>query len=239
MGAIMSKERRRVNEIYGHLYSNYGSMKDGCVYCGGVAEARDHVPCLAWIDSIDIEIYQEDYNLIKVPSCTNCNSILSDSYLLTINSRKKRILNKLKEDKNNRVPEWSKRELSEVSKELRTSIEASLKLKKMNQDRMIVLQVPIEDDPTEKNNRVDVVSFPKSEQKVSALWIEHPSKDEEAIIEYIAELYKLFEANIRWSELRSFGPTEKRARDNKQSHRYLDYLLTLRDRLENKWYGKR
>ena len=214
-------------------------MKDGCVYCGGVAEARDHVPCLAWIDSIDIEIYQEDYNLIKVPSCTNCNSILSDSYLLTINSRKKRILNKLKEDKNNRVPEWSKRELSEVSKELRTSIEASLKLKKMNQDRMIVLQVPIEDDPTEKNNRVDVVSFPKSEQKVSALWIEHPSKDEEAIIEYIAELYKLFEANIRWNELRSFGPTEKRARDNKQSHRYLDYLLTLRDRLENKWYGKR
>ena len=90
-----------------------------CVYCGELADTMDHVPPRSISERMDLEI-----NHILVPSCKECNTALSNLFLLTLAERaehiKSRYIKKYK--KYNRSVKWDSDELSELDGSLKTYI---------------------------------------------------------------------------------------------------------------------
>ena len=74
-------KKKQSKSIYSVLYKKFFHDKDNkyaCFYCGDPADAKDHVPALCRVpDYRRLNLEKEEYFL--VPSCTECNVLLSDS----------------------------------------------------------------------------------------------------------------------------------------------------------------
>lgn len=108
-----------------------------CTYCNSnLANARDHVIPRSWSNN---ESFAEKY---VVPSCTECNALLSNSVVHSIEERAaylqtlylKRYRKLLK------TPEWSNQELKEMSPSMRKSIKENAAFKKLIEAKIINLQ---------------------------------------------------------------------------------------------------
>jgi len=64
---------------YGKRYICFGQIGDACVYCGDVASHMDHRPPISIADDERASVH------MLVPSCAECNLLLGDKPLFTIN----------------------------------------------------------------------------------------------------------------------------------------------------------
>lgn len=98
-----------------------GAVAGICIYCGALAETKDHVPPLSAVSSLGADYFEE---LLVVPACNECNSTLGDKWLCEIEDRREFLLNNYKEKykKILKSPSWSDEELASVGESLRSAI---------------------------------------------------------------------------------------------------------------------
>lgn len=107
--------------VYGHLYRHH----DGniCYYCGELAQHEDHCPPLTRI--IDYRSLYEGQEYLKVPACSECNTLLSNTLQRNLTERKKHLKHLLRK-RYKRVARYvirSEEELQEFTGDLKTIIE--------------------------------------------------------------------------------------------------------------------
>jgi hypothetical protein len=81
------RSRQLKSSIYNHLYKIVSWVdRISCYYCGDRASGYDHVPPMAWVESLGSSTFRENgVDFLKVPCCTHCNSVIlgpSSSYTL-------------------------------------------------------------------------------------------------------------------------------------------------------------
>lgn len=108
---------RRTNKTY----KKYGYLEDrySCVYCGELADTVDHVPPVQISNNLDLEMTH-----MLVPACRECNSTLTDKFLLHLDERAEHLLHRYKKKykKHDSVVAWDEEEIEELSGSLQTYI---------------------------------------------------------------------------------------------------------------------
>lgn len=109
--------RKFLYSSYSHLYHRVHEIDQSeCYYCGEPREAYDHVPPLHVVDQVSTEKIRElDINLLLLPSCTHCNSLLGSKHLVTIGERLDHLHKKLSDKYEKDSVLWSEEELEEMS----------------------------------------------------------------------------------------------------------------------------
>lgn len=130
MASKRAKDRQRLSSKFGALYFPFkppGHWRDSsCVYCGDIAEARDHIPPMVWLDVLGTDYFHSSQSLIVwVPSCWECNAALGDRRLFTIRERTLWLLGHYcrKYQRLLRSEAWSIDELAELTGRLKQAIE--------------------------------------------------------------------------------------------------------------------
>jgi hypothetical protein len=90
--AKVTKYPKHINGLYAKHVWAYNQKR--CVYCGCLWQADDHVPARKWVHSLGTQ-YFSNVNLLTVPTCHECNSILGAIAIHTIAERKSYINEKL------------------------------------------------------------------------------------------------------------------------------------------------
>lgn len=131
---MITNARKFLMDKYDHLYQIFVTHKDNryvCFYCGLPAPTLDHVPSLNCIEDLRMVHNEEDINYLKVPACSECNSMAGDIPHLDIWERrdflKERIRQKYKKDINFR--DWYDDELDTLADNLKREVVGRLKLK--------------------------------------------------------------------------------------------------------------
>lgn len=104
-------------------YERVGSISDPCVYCGAPASTFDHVPPLHYAArNPDCEMQFK-----KHPACSECNSALGGSILLTMKERRDYIRQYLRRKYSSylKMPRWDEDELNEMSGKMADEIRRS------------------------------------------------------------------------------------------------------------------
>jgi hypothetical protein len=101
-----------------------------CYYCGEPADTVDHVPPVSNLPGSPNCEKIDSSKMFLVPSCNECNMVLSDSVQADVFDRievlKYRLMHKY--NKHLKMPDWSKEELAELGPVLRQEIERKLRL---------------------------------------------------------------------------------------------------------------
>jgi hypothetical protein len=89
-----------------------------CTYCGALPVSRDHVIPYSMLFPGET---RGEHRGIKTPACTSCNCILSSLYFSTFQARVYYVVMQLKARNKRllRLPDWSSKELDEISPEMR------------------------------------------------------------------------------------------------------------------------
>lgn len=106
-----------------------------CIYCGMTAESRDHVVA----HSYESNSVSKDWSHDKiVPSCKECNCLLSDLFLPSIAERADYITGilKVRYRKLLSSPDWSQKELAALGKRLRDYVKGEQNKKRTVQMRI-------------------------------------------------------------------------------------------------------
>ncbi len=86
---MIETDRKKLLSIYGGRYKAIltasAADRNLCLYCGEPSDCKDHQPPISKIENISHLHGQVEYALI--PSCNECNSLLSDSMTATIQDR--------------------------------------------------------------------------------------------------------------------------------------------------------
>lgn len=109
-----------------------------CVYCGQSADTKDHLLPRTWTG----EAVRK--NVLTVPACQECNSTIGDRYAPSITERRKiaQLAIAKKSKKLLQMPEWTKDELAELGKNLRSTIERGLHDRNVARARLSWPDVP-------------------------------------------------------------------------------------------------
>lgn len=101
-----------------------------CIYCGDIANSRDHFIPRAFVKRIE-DLGWADKDNIIVPACTECNSTAGSKVFATISEKRKYIHEQYKKKykKLLEMPSWTEDELEEYGHSLRTHIKHSLTAK--------------------------------------------------------------------------------------------------------------
>lgn len=127
------KQQERIN--YENLYKWFryqGEQPFTCFYCGSLADTADHCPPISRVD--DYRAYRfshEEY--LKVMCCRECNSLLGDSLQTSLIEREIELKFRL-EHKFARyidMPPWTEQELKKMGRNMRSKIEASIRMKEL------------------------------------------------------------------------------------------------------------
>ena len=120
--SVKAMEGRR--KAFRTHYKNYHTDTK-CYYCGDPAETIDHVPAInvAYVMGLDI-LEKRNIKLLKVRSCGQCNSILGDRQLLTLDDRARFVYEALQSRYKRllRAQEWDREELLELGPVLRSYV---------------------------------------------------------------------------------------------------------------------
>jgi hypothetical protein len=115
-----------------------GGVTGSCYYCGETATCIDHVVPRAMLETL--ATLEDDYvsdvlarfgRRMTVPSCRECNAILSSSYQDSLAKRKAECKRRLRarHRKLLAMPDWSEAELRELGSKLRSQVVRSLALR--------------------------------------------------------------------------------------------------------------
>lgn len=122
---MKNSERNRLYRTYNALYNPH-YIEEGyfCIYCNSPADTRDHVPPLAWVEPFGLETFRKSgIPFVTVPSCRECNGLLGDRKLLTVEDRLE-YLEKKYHDLFDKLVRWSDDELEEMGDSFQKSIRA-------------------------------------------------------------------------------------------------------------------
>jgi hypothetical protein len=126
MGIKHAKRRRYLEQKYNcHYYSKmeYYHAQD-CAYCGMDAQCTDHVPPLFHMENIDVKEYKKNGGeCIIYPSCIECNNLLGQSIATDFYERLD-ILSRKYQKKADSMEVWTKHELSQMGRMLKSYIES-------------------------------------------------------------------------------------------------------------------
>ena len=122
--------RRRQNQ----RYEDYPVDFTYCVYCNDHASTVDHVPAISRSRTHEGPLY-------RYPSCSLCNSLLSNLPHDTIHQRASYLLSVYKKRYKNllNTPKWEEEELNEMGPIMRKEIETSLEEKE--QVKLMLTQI--------------------------------------------------------------------------------------------------
>ncbi|HAS6766025.1 TPA: hypothetical protein GRI81_24365 [Vibrio parahaemolyticus] len=128
----MNRSRKLLHSKYNTLYKLYcpsDNLRFICFYCGLPAGTVDHVPPLNAIENL--RMTEENLNYIKVPSCSNCNSLASDEPHTNIYERQAYVKDKIKAKfgKYLKQPDWEDDEIAELDYRLKQSVISALEMK--------------------------------------------------------------------------------------------------------------
>lgn len=120
------KSRAVMEATYDHRYRQVDAIdNDVCFYCGVRATCEDHVPPLAYVNSVGTgALLGVDFLLI--PSCESCNRKLGAKPILTLKERAQVLIGRLIEDRAKIVvlPDWGD-ELDELTGNVREFVESA------------------------------------------------------------------------------------------------------------------
>ena len=107
--------------------THYKHFHEGnkCYYCGDLAETIDHVPAIKVAYSMGLEILEKrNIKLLKVRSCRQCNSILGDNSLLTLDDRARFVYEALQRRYKRllQAQEWDREDIRELGPVLRSYV---------------------------------------------------------------------------------------------------------------------
>ncbi len=116
-GAVKSR-RRALNEAY----RLWPEAREGCAYCGVVADTYDHVPPLSMVHAMGVG--QFEGRMWRVPACRECNSLLGSAPLVTVAKRREFVKKRLRVRyaKVLRLPSWSDAEIEGLGRGLQDVI---------------------------------------------------------------------------------------------------------------------
>ena len=130
--------RKHDESTHGHLYNKvaYG-MYMGCFYCGERADTLDHCPPISRADDYLVFNLEEE-RWVLVDCCRECNGLLSDSLQETIVERAELLKLKLTRRYRSllRTPKWTAKELRELGRMLRSSIDGQATERARIQERL-------------------------------------------------------------------------------------------------------
>lgn len=111
---------RRLNHSRFHWKYERVWSSERCYYCGQLAGTVDHVPPLSVYSALP---NRDEYQPKLVSCCSECNSLLGASPLLTLGRRRVYIRKALKHRyrKILSAPDWSEEELDELGPNLRSA----------------------------------------------------------------------------------------------------------------------
>mgnify|MGYP001564616118 CR=1 FL=1 len=118
------------------------TRKYRCVYCGGFAEARDHIIPRSFICREGNSGFDDVNNIVA--ACGRCNSFKSNKIFDTIEEIKNYLFERYcnKYIKVLSMPDWSEKELSELEGALKKSISSYMRQKKALELRLSILEMP-------------------------------------------------------------------------------------------------
>ena len=108
-----------------------------CMYCSSCLDiTRDHVVPKSWSDNYS---FDEKY---VVPCCSECNGLLSNVPLHTVQDRAAFLYEKYQKRYKSIInaPDWTKKELSELSGRLKKQVSQKQKLKKIINEKLLNLR---------------------------------------------------------------------------------------------------
>lgn len=131
MGKIKGRgdSRKRWLAKYGSLYVEFKPpgywRPDCCAYCGNLYQAYDHVPPLSWVAALGPSYFDKNGLLIvKVRSCNECNSLLSNKKLFSLRERTVYLIGRYEEryKKYRTGTAWQDEEVNELTGNLKKAI---------------------------------------------------------------------------------------------------------------------
>ena len=132
----VNQERRLALSRVGGFYKKHPMMRvDVCFYCGLINPPElDHSPAVIWAYSLGPSwFFDRNVNLWLIPSCRECNSLLSDKPLHTAKQRKAFISSQLEARYQAalQLPKWDEHEIDELRGRLKTRIQRSEDMKRI------------------------------------------------------------------------------------------------------------
>lgn len=124
--------KRQETQVYEDRYKiingERGEFSHLCVYCGLPADTRDHVPPISRVSDyeslgLNVEIY------IKVPACSECNTLLGDSIQNSFMERAEELKNKLSRKFSRQLAniDWEEDEINDLGPNLRSYVKSSVR----------------------------------------------------------------------------------------------------------------
>ena len=85
-----AKHRKRALALYGCLYKRHESLKSyNCIYCRGRGSEEDHLPPIVHVYDLGEEYFvSHRWEFLLVRSCSECNQLLGDKPLYTVEHRR-------------------------------------------------------------------------------------------------------------------------------------------------------
>lgn len=111
-----------------------------CVYCGLLASTKDHLLPRTWTGETARR------NVIVVPACHECNSVIGDRYAPAVDERRKIAQAKIRSRMRNKrllaMPEWKPEEIRAMGRTMRSVIERGI-----HDRRVLVARLAWPEDP--------------------------------------------------------------------------------------------
>lgn len=122
---MKNSERIRLYKTYNSLYTRH-YIEEGyvCIYCNSPAETLDHSPPLSWIEPFGVSAFRKaSIPLVTVPCCKECNNLLGDRKLLTVEERLE-YLEKKYHSLFDKLVRWSEEEINEMGASFQKTLRA-------------------------------------------------------------------------------------------------------------------
>lgn len=113
--------------MYDRFYTTHKPFGDNiCVYCGAKAESMDHCPPLIDVYGLGTAwFFEKGIELLKVPSCNECNDSLGRKMLYTLKERKRHIelMLDIRYEELLTAPDWDEDDFDQCRGRLRDYVE--------------------------------------------------------------------------------------------------------------------
>lgn len=118
-----------------------------CVYCGDPATTIDHVIPVNFASKVRRKKgrphKRRDLGVPQVPACLDCNAILTDRFLLTVEARREFIATYLSNQlRSNRLTQWTEDELQDLGPALQASVRQSIAVRNRLESRAKFAKFP-------------------------------------------------------------------------------------------------
>ena len=101
---------------------------ENCVYCGEIPNSREHFPPATY-----------SRTGIIFPACKECNGFAGTAFCCEFSDRVTHVKTKIRQKYRREVdmPDWSEEEIEEVSYNIKTGVQACMKIKKIARERLV------------------------------------------------------------------------------------------------------